>query len=127
MQAAVVTDDTWELAAGGDVTGEIDAIRPGSQFRWLHLTPSVAVADPFSRAVLVSMSATGTDTSSKVEIRAKRAYLSPVDLRRPRLINAATISYHNAWMTMSRSGLVAGLVGAALYWNDFTSGRGASV
>ncbi|MEU4233213.1 hypothetical protein AB0F17_53755 [Nonomuraea sp. NPDC026600] len=40
----------------------------------LHLTPSVAVADPFSRAV-VSTSATSTDDSSKVEIRAERAYL----------------------------------------------------
>ncbi|HUR06990.1 MAG TPA: hypothetical protein VM347_30905 [Nonomuraea sp.] len=75
MQAAVVTNDTWDLAAGDDVTGEIDAIGPGSQFRWLHLTPSVAVADPFSRAVLVSTSATGTNASSKVEIRATRAYL----------------------------------------------------
>ncbi|GAA2895583.1 hypothetical protein [Nonomuraea rubra] len=75
MQAAVVTDDTWELTAGDDVTGQIDAIGPGSQFRWLHLTPSVAVADPFSRAVLVSTSATSTDASSKVEIRARRSYL----------------------------------------------------
>ncbi|MBT2234750.1 phage tail family protein [Nonomuraea sp. NEAU-A123] len=75
MQAAVVTTDTWDLAAGNDVTGEIDAIGPGSQFRWLHLTPSVAVADPFSRAVLVSTSATGTGASSKAEIQAKRAFL----------------------------------------------------
>jgi hypothetical protein len=75
MQAAVVTSDTWNLADGDDVTGEIDAIGPGSQYRWLHLTPSVAVADPFSRAVLVSASATSTDALSKVEVRAKRAYL----------------------------------------------------
>ncbi|GAA4945911.1 hypothetical protein HD597_006742 [Nonomuraea thailandensis] len=75
MRAAVVTSDTWDLAAGDDVTGEIDAIGPGSQFRWLHLTSSVAVADPFSRAVLVSTSATSTDAPSKVEIRARRAYL----------------------------------------------------
>ncbi|MFI6497184.1 hypothetical protein [Nonomuraea typhae] len=75
MQAAVVTTDTWDLAGGDDVTGQIDAIGPGSQFRWLHLTPSVAVADPFSRAVLVSTSATSTAASSQVEIRARRAYL----------------------------------------------------
>ncbi|MEV0379812.1 hypothetical protein [Nonomuraea sp. NPDC050643] len=75
MQAAVVTSDTWDLAAGDDVTGEIDVIGPGSQFRWLHLTPSVAVADPFSRAVLLSASATGVDASSKVEVRARRAFL----------------------------------------------------
>ncbi|NRQ31274.1 hypothetical protein HII36_05405 [Nonomuraea sp. NN258] len=75
MQAAKVTTDTWNLASGDDVTGEIDAIGPGSQFRWLHLTPSVAVNDPFSRAVLVSTAATSTNASSKVEIRARRAYL----------------------------------------------------
>ncbi|MEV0821959.1 hypothetical protein [Nonomuraea rubra] len=75
MQAAVVTSDTWDLTTGDDVTGEIDAIGPGSQFRWLHLTPSVAVADPFSRAVLVSSSATGTIGISRLEIRARRSYL----------------------------------------------------
>ncbi len=75
MQAAIVTADTWDLSAGTDVTGQIDAIGPGSQYRWLHLTPAVAVGDPFSRAVLVSTAATSTDASSKVEIRAKRAYL----------------------------------------------------
>ncbi|MEU7911309.1 hypothetical protein [Microbispora bryophytorum] len=75
MQAAIVTTDTWDLAAGTDVTGEIDALGPGSQYRWLHLTPAVAVGDPFSRAVLVSTSATSTDANSKVEIRATRAYL----------------------------------------------------
>ncbi|WP_433355641.1 hypothetical protein ACQP25_17290 [Microtetraspora malaysiensis] len=75
MQAAIVTSDTWDMSAGSDVTGEIDAIGPGSQYRWLHLTPDVAVGDPFSRAVLVSTAASGTNASSKVELRATRAYL----------------------------------------------------
>ncbi|QYC42519.1 hypothetical protein Nocox_24580 [Nonomuraea coxensis DSM 45129] len=56
-QASVVTTDTWDLAAGDDVTGEMDAIGPGSQFRWLRLSPSVAFVDPFSRAVLMSTAA----------------------------------------------------------------------
>ncbi|MEU1880834.1 hypothetical protein ABZ470_26305 [Streptosporangium sp. NPDC020072] len=75
MQAAKVTTDTWDLAAGMDITGQIDTIGPGSQYRWLHLTPALAVSDPFSRAVLISTSATSTTIASQVEIRAKRAYL----------------------------------------------------
>ncbi|MEV0231214.1 ParB/RepB/Spo0J family partition protein [Nonomuraea sp. NPDC050786] len=66
MQAAKVTTDTWDLVAGTDVTEEIDTIGPGSQFRWLHLAPAAAAGDPFSRAVLVPTSATGTDANSKV-------------------------------------------------------------
>ncbi|WP_433426361.1 hypothetical protein ACQP1V_42750 (plasmid) [Microtetraspora malaysiensis] len=75
MRAAKVTTDTWDLDAGSDVTGEVDATGPGSAWRWLHLTPAVAVGDPWSRPVLVASSATSTDTSSKLEIRARRAFL----------------------------------------------------
>ncbi|MFI6886751.1 hypothetical protein [Streptosporangium canum] len=75
MRAAVVSTDTWDLAAGTDVTGEIDATGPGSAFRWLHLTPAVAVGDPHSRVVLVTSSATSTTGASKLEIRARAAYL----------------------------------------------------
>ncbi|WP_424533627.1 hypothetical protein ACOZ38_25160 [Sphaerisporangium viridialbum] len=75
MRAAIVTSNTWDLAAGSDATGTIDAIGPGSAFRWLHLTPAVAVGDPHSRAVLVSSSATSLTGGSKLEIQARRSYL----------------------------------------------------
>ncbi|GGK90162.1 hypothetical protein Ppa06_58300 [Planomonospora parontospora subsp. parontospora] len=75
MRAALVDTDTWDLAAGDDVTGQIDATGPGSAFRWIHFTPAVALADPHSRAVLVTSSATSTTADSRLEIRARRAYL----------------------------------------------------
>ncbi|MER6171367.1 hypothetical protein [Streptosporangium sp. NPDC001681] len=75
MRAAVVSTDTWDLAAGSDVTGEIDATGPGSAFRWLHLTPAVAVGDPHSRVVLITSSATSTTGASGLEIRARHSYL----------------------------------------------------
>lgn len=75
MRAAVVTTDTWDLDAGSDVTGEISASGPGSGSRWLHLTPQIAGGDPYSRAVMVTTTATSTTSASRVEIRARRAYL----------------------------------------------------
>ncbi len=45
------------------------------EFRWLHLTPSVSVTDPFSREVLVSTLATSTDASSNMDDEARRAWL----------------------------------------------------
>ncbi|MGW6499321.1 hypothetical protein [Nonomuraea angiospora] len=75
MRARLVMTDTWDLTAGTDVTGQIAATGPGSAFRWLHLTPSVAVGDPHSRTVLVTAVATSTTAASKLEIRARRAYL----------------------------------------------------
>ncbi|WP_188197213.1 hypothetical protein [Nonomuraea sp. SYSU D8015] len=75
MRAAVVTTDIWDLAAGTDRTGVISVFGPGSASRWLHLTPAVAVGDPFSRAVLISCSGSGVTAASKLEVRARRAYL----------------------------------------------------
>jgi hypothetical protein len=75
MRAALVTTDTWDLATGTDRTGVISVFGPGSASRWLHLTPAVAVGDPFSRAVLISCSGSGTTAASKLEVRARRAYL----------------------------------------------------
>ncbi len=75
MRAALVTTDTWDLSAGTDKTGMISVFGPGSASRWLHLTPAMAVGDPFSRAVLLSCTATGTAVASIVEVRARRAYL----------------------------------------------------
>ncbi|MEV6033563.1 hypothetical protein AB0L65_20580 [Nonomuraea sp. NPDC052116] len=75
MRAAVVTTDTWDLATGTDKTGVISVFGPGSASRWIHLTPAMAVGDPFSRAVLISCTATGTTAASKLEVRARRAYL----------------------------------------------------
>ncbi|MFG2076983.1 hypothetical protein [Nonomuraea maritima] len=74
MRARLVTTDTWDMTAGTDVTGQIAATGPGSAFRWLHLTPSVAVGDPHSRAVLVTAAATSTTAASKLEIRARRSF-----------------------------------------------------
>ncbi|MEV4177010.1 hypothetical protein [Nonomuraea sp. NPDC049709] len=75
MRAAVVTTDTWDLATGGDRTGVISVFGPGSASRWLHLTPAVAVGDPFSRTVLISCSGSGITAASKLEVRARRSYL----------------------------------------------------
>lgn len=75
MKARLVTTDTWDMSAGSDVTGQIQATGPGSAFHWLHLTPAVGVGDPFSRVVLVTSSATSTTGASGLEVRARRAYL----------------------------------------------------
>ncbi len=75
MQAAKVTDDIWDVSAGSDVTGNVNATGPGSQFRWLHLTPAMAVGDPHSRAVVVNASASSTSGASALKIRARRSYL----------------------------------------------------
>lgn len=75
LVAAIVDTDTYDLNNGGNVTGDINATGPGSGFRWLHLTPAVAVGDPHSRAVLVSSSATSTTEASALGIQAARAYL----------------------------------------------------
>ncbi|GAA4991224.1 hypothetical protein GCM10023334_125920 [Nonomuraea thailandensis] len=75
MRAAVVTTDTWAPAAGTDRTGVVSVVGPFSANRWIHLTPAMAVQDPFSRAVLISCTATGTTTTSGLEVRARRAYL----------------------------------------------------
>ncbi|WP_345486071.1 hypothetical protein, partial [Planotetraspora phitsanulokensis] len=75
MRAALVTTDTWDVDNGTAVTGQVDAIGPGSAFRWLHLTPTIAPGDPFTRTVKVSSAATGTNGSSLLEIRAARSYL----------------------------------------------------
>ncbi|MEV4749081.1 hypothetical protein AB0K21_22105 [Streptosporangium sp. NPDC049248] len=73
--AAVVDTDTFDLAGGEDVTGDIDATGPGSATRWLHLTPAMALGDPHSRAVLVSATASSTSGASGVKVRARRSYL----------------------------------------------------
>lgn len=75
LKATTVTTDTWDLAGGTDVTGKINATGPGSAFRWLHLTPAMAVGDPHSRAVLVSATASSTTGTSTLKIRARRSYL----------------------------------------------------
>ncbi|MEV0617561.1 hypothetical protein AB0I81_29865 [Nonomuraea sp. NPDC050404] len=78
LRAAVVTTDTWDMTLGTgatDVTGDINATGPGSAFRWLHLTPAMAVGDPHSRAVLVNATALGTSGASALGIRARRSYL----------------------------------------------------
>lgn len=75
LRAAVVTTDTWDLTGGTDVTGAINATGPGSAFRWLHLTPAMAVGDPHSRAVMVDAAASGTSGASALKIRARRSYL----------------------------------------------------
>jgi len=75
MRAAVVGADTWDLSAGTDVSGEIAAVGAGSAFRWLHLVPGIVAADPFSRPVRVTTSATSTSGASLLEIRARRSYL----------------------------------------------------
>ncbi|SDL73045.1 hypothetical protein SAMN05421874_12820 [Nonomuraea maritima] len=75
MRAALVTTDTWELTGGTDRTGVMVVSGPGSANRWLHLTPAMAVGDPFSRAVVVSCTATSTTSASRLEIRARRSYL----------------------------------------------------
>ncbi|MEV4078947.1 hypothetical protein AB0J43_01470 [Nonomuraea fuscirosea] len=75
MRATLVTTDTWDLAAGTDRTGVISVFGPGSASRWLHLTPAVALGDPFSRTVLVSCSGSGVTAASRLEIRARRAFL----------------------------------------------------
>jgi hypothetical protein len=75
LTAAIVTTDTWDQTGGTDVTGDINATGPGSAFRWLHLTPAMAVGDPHSRAVLVDATAAGTSAASALMIRARRSYL----------------------------------------------------
>ncbi|WP_433235547.1 hypothetical protein ACQPYK_25530 [Streptosporangium sp. CA-135522] len=75
LQAATVTTDTWDLSTGSDVTGKVNATGPGSAFRWLHLTPAMALGDPHSRAVLVSAAASSTTGASALKIRARRSYL----------------------------------------------------
>ncbi|GAA1769900.1 hypothetical protein [Nonomuraea bangladeshensis] len=75
LTAAVVATDTWDQAGGTDVTGQIQATGPGSAFRWLHLTPAMAVGDPHSRAVLVDATALGTSGASALMIRGRRSYL----------------------------------------------------
>lgn len=75
MKARLVTTDTWDMSAGTDVTGQVQSTGPGSAFRWLQLTASVGVADPFSRIVLITSSATSTTAASMLEIRARRSYL----------------------------------------------------
>ncbi|MDF5756665.1 hypothetical protein P3X83_29060 [Spongiactinospora sp. TRM90649] len=75
MRAALVDSDTWDLEAGDNVTGEIQATGPGSAFRWLHLTSAVALGDPHSRAVLVTSTASSTSVASALEIRARRSFL----------------------------------------------------
>ncbi|MGI5161384.1 hypothetical protein [Microbispora sp. CA-102843] len=75
MRAARVSTNTWDLAGGTDVTGSVDSTGPGSASRWLHLTPAMAGHDPFSRAITVTTTATGTSGASAVEIRARRAHL----------------------------------------------------
>ncbi|MEU8195227.1 hypothetical protein AB0C10_15750 [Microbispora amethystogenes] len=75
MVAATVSSDTFALSGGGNVTGNINATGPGSQFRWLHLTPAMAVGDPHSRAVVVDASASGTSGASALKIRGRRSYL----------------------------------------------------
>ncbi|MEV3981776.1 hypothetical protein [Nonomuraea sp. NPDC049758] len=75
MRARLVTSDTWDFTSGTDVTGSIIATGPGSAFRWLHLTPAIAVGDPHSRAVLVTATATSTTSASGLEIRARRSFL----------------------------------------------------
>ncbi|PZG20595.1 hypothetical protein [Nonomuraea aridisoli] len=73
--AAVVTGDTWDLADGDDVTGQLEATGPGSASRWLPLTPAIADGDPYSRAVTVAAAAGGTTAASSLQIRARRAHL----------------------------------------------------
>ncbi|MFG1709243.1 hypothetical protein ACFLIM_39235 [Nonomuraea sp. M3C6] len=75
LTAAIVTTDTWDLDAGTDVTGDINATGPGSASRWLHLTPAMAVGDPHSRAVLVDTTASGTSGASALKIQSRRSYL----------------------------------------------------
>ncbi|MFI7126996.1 hypothetical protein ACIBQ1_14980 [Nonomuraea sp. NPDC050153] len=75
MRARLVITDTWDLSTGTDATGQISATGPGSAFRWLHLTPSIAVGDPHSRTVMVTSSATSTTGASRLEIRSRRSYL----------------------------------------------------
>ncbi|TYB71250.1 hypothetical protein FXF51_02090 [Nonomuraea sp. PA05] len=75
MRAALVTTDTWDLAAGSDRTGVVSVFGPGSASRWLHLTPAVALGDPFSRAVLISCSGSGVTAASRLELRARRSFL----------------------------------------------------
>ncbi|SDI50655.1 hypothetical protein SAMN05421505_16114 [Sinosporangium album] len=75
LHAAKVAGDTWDLAAGTDVTGGVSSAGPGSASRWLHLTPAISGGDPHSRSVTVTSSATGTTGASGLQIRARRAYL----------------------------------------------------
>jgi hypothetical protein len=78
LRAVVVTTDTWDITPKEgvtDVTGDINATGPGSAFRWVHLTPAMAVGDPHSRAVLVDATALGTSAASTLAIRARRSYL----------------------------------------------------
>ncbi|MBP2704392.1 hypothetical protein JOL79_11265 [Microbispora sp. RL4-1S] len=75
MRAARVTSDTWDLSAGTDVTGGVSSTGPGSASRWLHLTPGISGTDPYSRAVTVTATGSGTSGASLVEIRARRAHL----------------------------------------------------
>lgn len=75
MRSAKLNTDSWDLAAGTNVTGQVAATGPGSAFRWLHLTPSIGDGDPFSRVVLVTSTATSTTAASKLEIRARRSHL----------------------------------------------------
>ncbi|WP_433225825.1 hypothetical protein [Microtetraspora malaysiensis] len=75
LTAAKVTTDTFNLSAGTDVTGGVDASGPGSAFRWLNLTPAMAVGDPHSRTVLVTAAASGTSGASALKIHARRSYL----------------------------------------------------
>ena len=74
MRAARVTSDTWDLAAGTDVTGSVDSTGPRSSSSWLRLTSAMAAADPFSRTVMVTGAGSGTDGTTRLEIRARRAY-----------------------------------------------------
>lgn len=75
LRASLVDEDTWDLDAGSDVTGQVDSTGPGSAHRWLHLTPTMSGGDPYSRTVTVTTAATATTSASGVEIRARRAYL----------------------------------------------------
>jgi hypothetical protein len=75
QRAAVVATDTWDLDAGDDVTGDIDASGPGSASLWLPLTPAIAGSDPFSRAITVTSSASGTTGASGLQLQARRAFL----------------------------------------------------
>jgi hypothetical protein len=75
QRAAIVAADTWDLDAGDDATGDVDATGPGSASLWLPLTPAIAGGDPYSRAVTVTSSASGTTGASGLQIRARKAFL----------------------------------------------------
>ncbi|GAA1015906.1 hypothetical protein Aple_010800 [Acrocarpospora pleiomorpha] len=74
LTATRVTTDTWSPTGGTDVTGNVDATGPGSAYRWLHLTPRIHAADPLSRLIQVSGTATGTSDASGLAVRARRSF-----------------------------------------------------